>query len=136
MKTSKIITLKIGDSLFAHVAMKGVFTYNVVGVRTYPETCAYEVECQSCSDHDKCRLLVVQVDNQSKFKYVCMLNDNEDNEQYYWHSENEYFTSMSECKNAAYKKAVDHKRKEITTLELKLEEARKSLAEIVSLIKG
>ena len=99
MRPSNTIKLKLDDKLFKYVPFKGVFTYLVKEVRSYSDNEQYEIECQDCSDHTKCRLLVCQVDNSKTFQYVAILND-EDEKQYYWHNDQDryFYQSKKECK--------------------------------------
>ena len=133
MKKEKIIKLQINDELYNYQALKGIFTYIVRGVR---DSILYEIECQECKDHANCRLLVSQIDNQKRFKYVSMINEDEDNEQYYWHSLDDFFISKNDCKKAAYQKAKEYKEKQIEELETKLKSAQENLIEIKLLIDG
>ena len=136
MKKEKIIKLQINDELYNYQALKGIFTYIVLGVRDYGDSILYEIECQECKDHANCRLLVSQIDNQKRFKYVSMINEDEDNEQYYWHSLDDFFISKNDCKKAAYQKAKEYKEKQIEELKTKLESAQENLIEIKLLIDG
>ena len=136
MKTDKIVKLQINDELYNYQALKGIFTYIVCGVRDYGDSVLYEIECQECRDHDNCRLLVSQIDNQKRFKYVSMINEDEENEQYYWHSTDDFFMTKNDCKKAAYQKAKEYKEKQIEELKTKLKSAQENLIEIKLLIDG
>jgi hypothetical protein len=136
MKKEKIIKLKINDELYNYQALKGIFTYIVRGVRDYSDSVLYEIECQESKDHDNCRLLVSQLDNQKRFKYVSMINEDEEKEQYYWHSIDDFFISKNDCKKAAYQKAKEYKEKQIEELKAKLKSAQENLIEIKLLIDG
>ena len=136
MKTDKIVKLQINDELYNYQALKGIFTYIVRVVRDYGDSILYEIECQECRDHAKCRLLVSQMDNQKRFKYVSMINEDEENEQYYWHSTGDFFMSKNDCKKAAYQKAKEYKEKQIEELKTKLKSAQENLIEIKLLIDG
>lgn len=135
MEKEKIIKLNIGDDLFAYVAFKGIFNYKVIGIREYQSGNLYEIECQQCHDHENCIVLVSQHDNFPQFQYVSMVNEDEENEQYYWHSGQDYFISKNECKKQAYDKSIKSKKKEIEELENKLKERKQSLSELQSLVE-
>jgi hypothetical protein len=113
MKKNKIIELKIGDKLYSYVMLKGVFSYDVIGVREYVDVKLYEIECNMCSGHKQCKLLVSQNDNETSFKYISMIDEDENNEQYYWHSESSFFTTSKECKRKYLKKLIEEKKKDI-----------------------
>jgi len=136
MKAEKIIKLKIGDELFKYQPLKGIWSYIVLGVRDYGDSVLYEIECQACNDHEKCRILVAQNDNQKSFHYVSIVNDDEEHEQYYWHIQNEYYVSKNDCKRQAYKKEVEYKENRIKELEAQLKTVKDSLTELKLLIDG
>ena len=136
MKTDKIVKLQIDDELYNYQALNGIFTYTVRGVRDYGDSILYEIECQECRYHNNCRLLVSQIDNQKRFKYVSMINEDEENEQYYWHSTGDFFITKNDCKKAAYQKAKEDKEKQIEELKSKLKLAQENLIEIKLLIDG
>ena len=136
MKVKEKIRLNIGDSLYNYQSFKGVFTYKVIGVRDYSDVVLFEIECQECSDHAKCKLLVSQIDNIKRFTYVSMIDEDEDNEQYYWHNHTEFFLTKNDCKKIAYVKVKEQKEKRIEELKEKLKQEQQSLAEIKSLIEG
>lgn len=136
MKKENIIKLQINDMLYSYKALKGIFTYIVRDVRNYEGCVLYEIECQECKDRDNCRLLVSQLDNRKRFKYVSMINEDEENEQYYWHSFEEFFIMKNDCKKAAYQKAKEYKEKQIEELKTKLKLAEENLIEIKLLIDG
>jgi len=136
MRKSKIINLNVGDELFNYQSFKGIFTYKIVGVREYENSRLYEIKCQECRDHAKCRVLVSQIDNLPQFQYVQMLNEDEENEQYYWHNNQVYFVSKNDCKKHAYNKAIEYHKKEIEKLENSLKKQKERLAEIQSLVDG
>ena len=131
MRPSNTIKLKLDDKLFKYVPFKGVFTYLVKEVRSYSDNEQYEIECQDCSDHTKCRLLVCQVDNSKTFQYVAILND-EDEKQYYWHNDQDryFYQSKKECKLNEGQNLLTKKEKEIKETKKKLEAQEKSLKEL------
>jgi len=122
MKNSSIVRLSRGDHLFKYVTMRGIFEYKVVGVRVYENLEQYEIECKDCKDHKPCRLLIVQVDNVPKFRYVAMLNEEDENQQHYWHDDpNKYFhTNKKECKVDEGKMLLSARQKKIDEVEQNL----------------
>lgn len=124
------INLKIDDKIYKYISTKGIFTYTVKGVRTYEDNEQYEVECQDCADHTKCRLLIIQNANSKTFQYVCMLND-EDDSQYYWHNdEKKFYLDKKDCKKSEYEIILKKYKKEIEETEAKLERQNKQLLEL------
>jgi hypothetical protein len=84
-------TLNIGENLYRYVSPLGIFTYTVKGVRAYEDNTQYEVECQTCTHGYKCKLLIAENES-GKFKYVSLLNYDDDDDQRYWHNCKEYST--------------------------------------------
>lgn len=130
MKKDKIVKLKLNDKLYSYRSLIGIFTYVVLGVRNYKDSVFYEVECEECKGHDRCRLLVSRVDNMDRFKYVSMVDEDEEDEQYYLHSTDEFFMSKNECKKAAYEAVKARKEEEIEQMKKDLKRAEDSLNEI------
>jgi len=136
MKKVNIVKLQINDVLYNFNTTKKIFTYIVRGIRDYGDSILYEIECQECLNHDNCRLLVSQYDNDKRFKYVSMINEDEDDEQYYWHSLDDFFISKNDCEKAAYQKIKKYKETEIEELKTKLKSAQENLIELKLLIDG
>ena len=65
-----------------------------------------------------------------------MINEDEENEQYYWHSTDDLFMSKNDCKKAAYQKAKEYKEKQIEDLKTKLKSEQEHLIELKLLIDG
>lgn len=136
MKAAEIIKLAMGDKLYKYVTFKGIFTYIVIGIRQYKEGDQYEIECQDCSDHPKCQLLVLQRDDQPFFSYVRMLNndDEDDTPQHYWHDDSDkhpYFNDKKKCKTYAGKQIlkreedlIEKLRKDIKAVETRITEIK------------
>lgn len=83
--------LKIGDKLYRHVVMSGVWEYVVIGLREYKDSTLYEVESQACTHGYKCVLLVAE-NEKGQFKYVSLVNYDADDDQSYWHNDKQYNT--------------------------------------------
>lgn len=80
--------LKIGDKLHRYVTMSGIWKYEVIGVHEYKSVTQYVIRCESCSHGWKCELLIVK-DDYGRYSFVSMLNHQEDDDQRYWHYEDE-----------------------------------------------
>lgn len=142
MNKSKIIKLAISDILYKYVSGKGVFRYTVKGIRINTEGEMYEVECQECKDHNSCLLLVVQNDDAKTFKYVSMINDDYDDDdysrrQYYWHNDKErdFYTDIKECRKNEGSNIKNKYKKEIEEIEKNLKYKKDKLTEIENFIK-
>lgn len=132
------LELNINDLLYKYVGFNGIFTYKVLGKREYSNIIQYEIECQDCRDHAKCRLLICQDDNYKRFKYICMIDEDEDIPQNYWHNDSElhFFLTKSECKKQKGQKILNDKKKEIEKQELRLKQLKDSLIEIENWMKS
>lgn len=148
MQKSKRIHLNIGDSVYKYIPLRGVWDYVVKGKREYEATTLYEVEAQTCRDHEPCRVLITQVDNCAYFEYVGMANNSdieEDEngyskpEQYYWHiTDNKYkfFTTKNKCLKFAHERLRVDKLEDLEKAKQNVRNIVKSINEIDSLIKG
>lgn len=74
--------LTIGTKLWK-AAPPYILEYKVIGVRDYQDGKQYELECQTCSHGEKCRILV---GGSKRLVFIDVLNDDQD-EHYYWHSD-------------------------------------------------
>lgn len=91
--------LEIGDKLYRHVSMAGIWEYTVLGVRQYADNTQYEIRCEACTHGcEKCRLLIAD-NGKGVYKYVALLNNNgsDDDDDYsddqsYWHNCMKYST--------------------------------------------
>lgn len=125
---------EIGKEFYRYVALGGIFTYRVVGIRSYESDSLYELECQSCSHGYKC-LLLCALDDDNKLQYIRTLNDDEDSPQDYWHKEcGEFFETKNEVLRSAYKKQLQKYQDDISTLKNKLKESENSYQRIEVLL--
>ena len=93
------VKLKRGDKLYRYVV--GPFEYTVIGIRENREGISYELLCEPCSHGWKCEILVGP-DDKGNLKYICMLNNHDDDDQSHFHNvEGQYFhrTVDAACKN-------------------------------------
>lgn len=81
-------SLKKGDKLYRWVSFGGIFEYEVIGARDNREGFSYELICNTCNHGYKCEVLVA-FDDQSRLKYVCMLNEDDEEPQNHWHVDGE-----------------------------------------------
>lgn len=80
------VALIIGDKLWKS-APPYILEYKVVGIRDYQDGKQYELECQTCSHGEKCRILV---GGTKRLVFIDVLNDEEDQHRY-WHSDDTRF---------------------------------------------
>lgn len=135
MRKEKIIKLNIGDLLYNYQNTKsGLFKYKIIEIRESLDNIQYVIECQDCKDHPKCKILITQIDNLKQFRYVSMIDEDSENEQYYWHQDI-YFLNINDCKKYVYKKYISDYEKEIKDLEVLLNNKNKSLNDIKNLLE-
>jgi O6-methylguanine-DNA--protein-cysteine methyltransferase len=77
------IELKLGDSLYKYSSIN-LLIYTVFGIVQREEGKYYQVRCTSCNHGNKCEVLIKE-DDRGKLVYVSMLNEDEEDKQYYWH---------------------------------------------------
>ncbi len=80
------LSLAIGAKLWK-TAPPYILEYKVVGIRDYQDGRQYELECQTCSHGEKCRILV---GGTKRLVFIDVLNDEEDSHRY-WHSDDTRF---------------------------------------------
>ena len=122
--------LDIGTTLyryFPHVISPGIANYKVVGIREHVEGYHYEVECLNCKHGKNCIMLVVPDDD--KLIYVRLINEDEEDRQYFWHSdrENFFFLDSNKAKIAKLESAVRLAKKEAEDAQKILENRKKQL---------
>tara|TARA_R110000737_G_scaffold346362_1_gene376057 strand:- start:9261 stop:9692 length:432 start_codon:yes stop_codon:yes gene_type:complete len=137
----KIKELALGDILYHSMGFQGLGQYKVVGIRTSQDaTTQYEVECQACADHTKCRLLVTQTGARlTTFRFVSMTNnhyeeDSYDTDQTIWHDDGDYYYLT---KKVAFRerlaKILKSRKDTVSKLEAQLKKAIESQKEIETL---
>jgi hypothetical protein len=85
--SKKITKLKIGQDLYKYIeddAFNTLLEYEVFGILQREEGEYYKIICKSCNHGWSCEVLI-KLDDEGKFKYVCMLNDREEDPQYFAH---------------------------------------------------
>lgn len=90
--------LKIGDIIYrtteTGMGRVSALAYHVVEIRESTDSVQYVIECQSCSDHEKC-LILVNNHTKTTFRFVSMIN----NDGYYcdeFSAEDSYYSSRDE----------------------------------------
>ena len=108
--------MKIGDRLYKRVALAGIFSYVCYEVRRQEKATLYAVRCEQCRDHEPCELLVTKIPKQNAYKYVCMLNEDVDEDyctsQRQWHEQMDdrdsvYYTTKARAIEWALKNSLD-----------------------------
>jgi len=130
MKKNNIINLKIGDFLYKYI--RGIFKYKVVSIRTDEFSTQYVVECMECKDHDNCKVLITQIDNYDAFIYVAMIDEDEENEQYYFHNDRDYYFFQSEIqvKKQCAKILISKKETELKNLKERIKKLESDIEQL------
>lgn len=126
--------LEIGDVLRRYVEGSGIWAYKVIGVRDYQDGTQYDIESQSCSHGWKCQLLVAPDDN-GMLSYVHMTNNDDEDNQSYWHTgEFHFFTSLEEAKREGYEYHRNRLKDDLKKAESNVSCIKKRIEEIDDLI--
>ena len=129
--------MKIGTDLYRWVAMAGLFSYKVIGIREYKEERQYEIECQACSHGWKCILLIAEDDNK-KLQYIRMVDENEDHisSQKHFHTHcGEFHLNKSDALIEYYKTTLKWYKTESDKLKSTIKTYEEKEKEICNLIK-
>ena len=132
----KISDCTIGTTLYRYVDCAGVFRYVVDGVREYSEGRQIEVECKTCSHGWQCRLLLA-ADDYGRICVVHMLNNDEDHDQRYWHTNDGYFfvATAEEAKKQKIEKMVKEAQDSVKKAKESLKTAEDRLKEYSGLLE-
>lgn len=151
MTKIKPSNLTIWTELFQFASIM-ILTYKIIGKNTltteWHDETFYILECQSCSDHEKCKV-AVKFNDFWKLSYSHMLNnyqyDNEyfeenwhhKNDQEYWHKwENLYFfLTRKEAQVHIHELNIEYLEKEISKNEEKNEKMKKDIQKYQEQIK-
>lgn len=131
--------LKIGDKLYRYSLH--ILEYKVYGIIKRDKGTMYEIECESCRDHEPCRILIAD-GGKHGYKFVDMLNNDgdDDTEQSYWHSEDRcehsYYLTKNEAVIRKMESSLDYYKENAIKLEKNLENNNKRIAEIESQIEA
>lgn len=101
----KPIELKIGDKLYRHVFMQGIWEYTVFGIHQYKGSKQFAIRCEACTHGWKCELLVA-LDSSGNYSYVSMLNNDKNDDQRDWHEHGRKFSTSSNEAMLVYCKEI------------------------------
>lgn len=133
--------MKFGDSVFKYGGVGKFFEYKVVAITERPKIVFYEVECLAC-DHgsEKCHVLITEdLDHKcGNYRYVSMVNDSDEERQYYWHNEGLYYKDKHKCLLAEFNRRLTSAEEEVKKAEENLKyriKARDEIKEYISSTK-
>jgi hypothetical protein len=112
--------LNIGDKIYKKMYLKGVATYEVIGIRKYANSNHYEIKCLSCAHGYNCKILIL-AGEKKEFLFIEMLNDCQDEPQKHWHNDAPYFLTELGCFIHKGKEILNENDKEIKSVTATLE---------------
>jgi hypothetical protein len=131
------VNIKLGQKLYKYSTLY-LMKYEVFGILEREEGVYYQIRCLSCTHSCPCEVLVKFNDN-GKLKYVSMLNDSEEDRQYYWHTDEGidfYYFSKKEALENLYKRKIELCEKKIKELENQIENNKESILKYNEQLKG
>jgi hypothetical protein len=129
--------LKIGDLLYRYVSAGGVFKFTVIGLRINERDTQYEVRSENCNHGWKCELLIAKNDY-GLLSYVCLLNDDEEDSQKFWHNDlfgtaYHFFLTEQEAKQERIDWMINWQQKEIEKQKSSIQRAELELAKLIEM---
>jgi septin family protein len=115
--------MKIGTELFKWQSFQ-MSMYILTGIIKREKITMYELECQSCTHGYKCKILVEKVKGKDYFKFVTMLNEEEDDGQELWHKTNHkkeemFYLEKDDALIAVYENHINEQKQELKKVEEK-----------------
>jgi hypothetical protein len=129
--------IKLGQRLYKYSSFY-LMEYEIFGILEREDGIYYQVRCLSCKHNNLCEVLIKFNDN-GKLKYVSMLNDCEEDKQYYWHTDEGkdfYYPSKKEALEKLYKRNIKLCEERIKELERQIQDRKESLLKYNEQLKG
>ena len=125
------VLLNIGDKLYKNTPLNGIFEYIVTEIRQDKDNVMYVAECQQCNHGYNCLVLIARNFTSKKvFKYVEMINDENDIDKHIAYNYGLFFKSKKECKINTTKEYIKNYEKEIKDYKDKIKRAEKRIKEL------
>ena len=125
------ILLNIGDKLYKDTPLNGIFEYIVTEIRKSNDNVMYVAECQNCNHGYKCLVLIARnLASKNVFKYVEMINDENNIDEYIAYNYGLYFKSKKECKINATKEYIKNHKKTIDEYKKGIKYAEERIKEL------
>jgi hypothetical protein len=131
------VNIKLGQKLYKYSTIH-LLKYEVFGILEREEGTYYQLRCLSCEHSYPCEVLVKFNDNK-KLKYVSILNDSEEDKQYYWHTDEGkdfYYSSKKEALENLYKRNIKLCEEKIKELENQIKNNKDSILKYNEQLKG
>lgn len=144
--------MKLGDKLYHYLVMRGVGTYDVIGI----DGDDVLVKSKACNNQDHaCIVRLNRLEGyKTRWKFVCMVqscgadvyydsNDEEVDTNYMWHNDSPYFERKGDCKKFKWEEVISKRNKEIEEIKEKIAKLKETqqkkvaqIAELKLLIEG
>lgn len=129
--------LELGKKLYKYSSFY-LMEYEVFGILEREDGLYWQIRCLSCKHGYKCEVLIKEDDNK-KLKYVSMLNEDEGDRQYYWHTTEDkdfYCLTKKEALEKVLERSIKSCEKEISDLEERIKNKEQSIIEYKEKLKG
>lgn len=129
--------LKLGQKLYKYSSFY-LMQYEVFGILEREDGKYYQIKCLSCKHGADCEVLI-KLDDNKKLKYVSMLNENEEDRQYYWHTTEDkdfYCLSKKEALEKVLERSIRSCEKEISDLKERIKNKEQNIIEYKEKLKG
>lgn len=136
MKNAEI---KIGQKLYKYSTFY-LMEYEVFGILEREDGIYYQIKCLSCQHGEKCEVLIKWNDN-NKLKYVSMLNNcsEDDEKQYYWHTDEGkdfYCLSKKDALEKLLQRNIKLCEEQVNDLEKRIKDKKESILKYKEQLKG
>lgn len=131
------MNLKLNQKLYKYSSFY-LMEYEVFGILEREDGIYYQIRCESCRHGYKCEVLI-KLDDNKNYKYVSMLNEDEDDRQYYWHTtEGQDFFCLTkrESLNKVLERSIKSLQKEISDLRDNISQKKERIIEYKEQLKG
>lgn len=133
--------IKLGQKLYKYATFY-LMEYEVFGILQREEGEYYQVRCNSCKHGTKCEVLL-KFNDQQKLIYVSMLNEDEEDKQYYWHvsstisgAEEYYHFSKKDALTAVLGRAIKSEEESIKKFEENIKRCKETILKHQEYLKG
>ena len=138
MNPNKVIKLALGTILYSYTDFRNVVSFEVKEKREDKYGVSYVVEADTSCDYKGHWLIIAQMDNCKRFRYVSMYNDDSEfdgHHNYFMYDKAEYFLDKEECLKAMRNKWREWKQEEIDGLEKRLKTLKEEIANLDFIIQ-
>ena len=131
------IEIQLGQELFKYATIH-FMKYKVVSILDREDGRYYQIRCLTCN-HDRSCEILIKLDDRKNLKYVSMLNDDEEDPQYYWHTTDDgdfYCLTKKQSLEKLYERAMKKVKKEICEHREEIKRKEQKLIKYKEILKG